>query len=85
LNPNKGTIQTGADADLVVFDPRVLETIRHENLSERVDYTPYEGIVLEGKVRSTFARGEMIAHRGEFTGVDHRGQFLPRLPIKESS
>ncbi len=85
LDPRKGTIQPGADADLVVFDPCVQEMISHENLSERVDYTPYEGIVVEGKVRSTFARGEMIAHRGEFTGVDHRGQFLSRIPKKESS
>ncbi len=85
LDLNKGTIQIGADADLVVFDPRIQETIRHENLSERVDYTPYEGIVLEGKVRSTFAGGKMIADRGKYIGKDRKGMFLPRLPIKESS
>ena len=83
LDPHKGTIQPGADADLVLFDPRIQETISHETLSERVDYTPYEGFILEGRVRSTFARGEVIAHQGKYTGIDHRGQYLPRLPKKE--
>jgi len=44
LYPRKGAIAIGADADLVVWDPSITRKIRHADLHDGSDYTPYEGI-----------------------------------------
>ncbi|TPW17308.1 MAG: dihydropyrimidinase, partial [Elusimicrobia bacterium] len=43
LYPRKGAIAPGADADLVLFDPRKKHTISYKSLHMKVDYNPYEG------------------------------------------
>jgi dihydropyrimidinase len=47
-------------------------------LHERVDYTPYDGLELEGYPVFTVARGEVIAADGEYLGARGRGRFLKR-------
>jgi dihydropyrimidinase len=43
-----------------------------------VDFSPYEGKRVRGKVLKTFSRGELIADSGEFAGEKGRGRFLRR-------
>lgn len=81
LYPRKGSLEPGADADLVLFDPRRRVTIRHDDLHERVDHTPYEGVEVEGWPVMTIARGEVIWAEGRFQGEPGRGRFLPRPPL----
>jgi dihydropyrimidinase len=78
LYPRKGTLMPGADADVVVFDPRKRVTLSRAVLHERVDYTPYDGLELEGYPVLTLARGQVIAADGEYVGQRGRGQFLKR-------
>jgi dihydropyrimidinase len=78
LYPRKGTLMPGADADVVVFDPRKRVALSRAVLHERVDYTPYDGLELEGYPVLTLSRGEVIAASGEFVGKRGRGQFLKR-------
>lgn len=78
LYPRKGTLMPGADADVVIFDPHKPVTLSRQVLHERVDYTPYEGIVLEGYPVLTLARGEVIVADGAYVGNRGRGQFLKR-------
>ena len=78
LYPRKGSLEPGADADLVLFDPHKQVTISHKLLHENVDYTPYEGMQLTGFPVMTFLSGKMIANQGEFTGTPGDGQYLSR-------
>lgn len=78
LYPRKGAIQTGSDADLVLFDPEVDWVMTHSRLHERVDYTPYEGMSLKGLPVLTVSRGEIVARDGVFLGSRGRGRFLAR-------
>ncbi|MFQ5839042.1 MAG: dihydroorotase family protein, partial [Thermoplasmata archaeon] len=39
----KGTIEVGADADIVVFDPRKMSKVRADDLHYRCGWTPFEG------------------------------------------
>jgi allantoinase len=46
----KGRIEVGYDADLVVFDPEASFTVEGATLHHRHKLTPYEGLVLQGRV-----------------------------------
>jgi dihydropyrimidinase len=80
LFPKKGTIQLGADADLVVFDPKYRGKISVKTQHMAVDYSAFEGWPLKGRASVVTVRGQVAARDGKFTGTLGRGQFLQRKP-----
>ncbi len=81
LWPQKGHLGTGADADIVIFDPRLSNTIRHADLHDNADYCPYEGMECQGVPVMTLSRGKIVARAGQFTGQAGAGRFLRRKPF----
>ncbi|MBT5264809.1 MAG: dihydropyrimidinase [Rhodospirillaceae bacterium] len=77
LFPRKGTIAVGSDADLVVWDPDRKVTISVDQLHDGMDYTPFDGLDVQGWPEVTISRGDIIWQGGEFTGTPGRGSFLP--------
>ena len=77
----KGAIAVGRDADIVLFDPAARRTIRAEDLHHTSDYTPYEGMAVQGQVRSVFVRGSPVIRDGAFAGQRGHGQFVERGPV----
>ncbi|HEV8267262.1 MAG TPA: dihydropyrimidinase [Thermoanaerobaculia bacterium] len=80
LFPKKGTIAPGSDADVVVFDPNRKVTLSVNNLHHRVDYTPYEGRVVQGASDVVISRGEILVENGNLLATPGRGSFLRRNP-----
>jgi dihydropyrimidinase len=80
LFPRKGTIQLGADADLVVFDPKYRGKISVKTQHMNVDYSAFEGWKLEGRPSVVTVRGEVAVRDGKFVGKLGRGKFLQRKP-----
>ena len=80
LFPRKGSIQPGADADLVVFDPNYRGTISAKTQLMNVDYSVFEGWKIEGRPSVVTVRGEIAVRDGKFVGKIGRGQFLKRQP-----
>ncbi len=78
MHPRKGSLATGADADLVLFDPERQWKLSADVLHENVDYTPYEGLELHGAPVLTLVRGRVLARNGEYVGPDGGGRFLAR-------
>ncbi|AZR72582.1 dihydropyrimidinase [Anoxybacter fermentans] len=76
LYPEKGSLKPGTDADLVVFDPKKKVTLTHSNLHSKADYTPYEGMEVQGYPVMTFLRGELVVRNGEFCGQIGQGRFI---------
>lgn len=74
---NKGAIDIGRDADLVVLEPDVVKMIDAAALQHRHKVTPYDGMFLRGIVRATFLRGVKIYQDGEF--AEPHGKLLQRM------
>jgi dihydropyrimidinase len=43
-----------------------------------MDRTPYQDMVLTGRVESVLSRGELVVERGELVGRPGRGRFVHR-------
>ena len=77
---NKGRIAPSFDADLVIFDPRRrMELHAGVTLHESVDWSPYEGMVVEGWPRDVLCRGRVIVRDGAFVSEPGWGCFVPRV------
>jgi dihydropyrimidinase len=76
LYPRKGTLLPGSDADIVVYDPRPSWTVRHGDLHDNVDHTPYEGRQIQGRVRDVFLRGHHVVRDGVLVDDLAHGEFL---------
>lgn len=59
----KGRLAPGYDADFVVFDDDETWTVEAEKLHNLNRYTPHEGQLFTGRVRSLYLRGERAFHR----------------------
>lgn len=67
--PNtKGAISVGADADLVLWDPDAKSVVGAARLHHRHPVSPYSGMTLTGRVKTTMLRGEIIFNDGEILG-----------------
>ena len=75
--PQKGDIAVGLDADLVLLDPHETFTVRAAESESKQGYTPFEGMELSGRVKSTFLRGELVYDQGKTVGPA-RGRYLRR-------
>src|SRR4030043_240805 len=76
LYPKKGTIQKGADADLLIFDPNQIHTIQHQTQHSGAPYTLYEGRRCKGKPILVMQRGKILIENGEIRGRPGEGKFL---------
>jgi dihydropyrimidinase len=80
LFPRKGTIQPGADADLVIFDPQYRGVISARTQQMNVDYSAFEGWPIQGRAEFVSVRGRIQVRNGRFTGSNEHGQMLRREP-----
>jgi dihydropyrimidinase len=78
LYPRKGTIVPGADADLALWE-KTPRTIRHAELHDACDYTPYEGRAVGAWPAITLSRGEVVWNRGWVSDRHGRGAFLKQV------
>ena len=74
---SKGDIEAGLDADLALVDPGETWTVRAKESESRQGYTPFEGVELAARVKTTFLRGKRIYDAGKVIGKP-AGRYLHR-------
>ena len=82
LYPQKGAILPGADADLVVWDPKIEKTISATTQKSAIDYNVFEGFAVKGAPRFTLSRGDIVWSAGQNVQPQPgRGAFVKRKPF----
>jgi dihydroorotase-like cyclic amidohydrolase len=71
----KGSIEVGADADLVVIDPDRHWTVTNDSDLSKCGWTPYDGHELSVAVETTILRGQTIYAGGRVTVEPGFGQM----------
>jgi dihydropyrimidinase len=80
IYPRKGAVLAGADADLVVWDPKARKTITAGSQQSVIDYNVFEGFEVTGLPRVTLSRGDIVFADGKVDAEDGRGRFVERPP-----
>jgi dihydropyrimidinase len=79
--PRKGAILVGADADIVVWDPKRSKTISAGNQQSSIDYNVFEGKQVTGLPRYTLTRGVVAIEESTVKTREGHGQFVKREPF----
>lgn len=82
IYPRKGALVPGADADIVVWDPKISKTVTSTTHKSVLDYNVFEGFKVNAQPRHTLSRGEVIWSWGQNSQPQPgRGRFVPRPPF----
>lgn len=78
IYPQKGVIQPGADADVVVWDGKSSRVISKDTHHHAVDFNIFEGMKVHGIANVTISRGRVVWEDGELKTEQGWGKFVPR-------
>ncbi|MEK9164914.1 MAG: dihydropyrimidinase [Chloroflexota bacterium] len=78
LYPRKGTLAVGADADVVIWDPKMKKKVSYKNSHQRTDYNLYEGWDVTGLPEKVYLRGNLLVDGETWNGEPGGGTWLKR-------
>jgi dihydropyrimidinase len=78
LAPQKGSLTPGADADVILFDPKAEWSMSQATLHMASDWSAYEDIEVTGKIEKVFSRGELIIDGEQCLAQKGRGRYIHR-------
>jgi allantoinase len=76
IYPEKGVIQVGSDADLVMIDLERDWKIDAKKFHSMHKHSPFDGWDIKGKPIMTMVRGKVVAEDGEAIGEPGYGRFV---------
>lgn len=82
MYPKKGAILVGADADIVVWDPKRSKTISAATQQSAIDYNVFEGKEVTGLPRFTLTRGLVAIEESTVKTQQGHGKFVKREPYQ---
>ena len=82
LEDQKGALEVGLDADIVLYDKDKDFTITNEGMHGDTDHTIWEGAKLKGYPVATYSRGNLVFKDGKFVGKKGDGKFVKCHTVK---
>jgi len=79
--PRKGSISVGADADIVVWDPKASKTISAKTHHQKVDFNIFEGMTVEGCASHTLSQGKAVYSDGKLDVERGAGRYIEKPPF----
>jgi dihydropyrimidinase len=76
MYPQKGCLLPGADADIVLWDPKMKVSYGRKYSKQRTDYNLYEGWNLTGFPVRVLSHGKTIVENGKWYGKAGEGKFV---------
>lgn len=77
LYPRKGSIDVGADADVVIWNPNTKKIISASDHHQNTDLNIYDGIETTGAPEYVILRGDVVVSNGNLHDTSHlKGRFL---------
>lgn len=78
IYPQKGAIEVGSDADLIVWDPKLKRTISRQTHHQNIDFNIFEGMHVTGNVSHTISQGKLVYANGELFVEQGAGRYIHR-------
>ncbi len=82
LEDQKGALEVGLDADIVLYDPTKEVVVRNKDLHGNLDHIIWEGTEIKGYPVSTYSRGRLVYEDGEFKGEKGYGKLIKCKPLQ---
>jgi dihydropyrimidinase len=80
IHPQKGVLAPGADADVVLWDPKKQHTVSVKTHRHAIDYSIFEGMTFTGSPVMTILGGNVVFENDQVTAKPGQGRFIPRPP-----
>jgi dihydropyrimidinase len=77
--PQKGGLEPGKDADIVLFDPGKEKVLGARTLHTKSDLSPFEGWEVKGVPVTTLVRGAFVVKDGVLVGAPDHGKLQKRI------
>lgn len=78
MYPHKGFVGSGADADLVIWDPDGEKTISAKTHHSKGDFNIFEGRTVKGIPSHTFSNGKLVYANGKLDVEQGHGRYIKR-------
>ncbi|GCF08912.1 dihydroorotase [Dictyobacter arantiisoli] len=73
---NKGALEAGKDADIVLVDPEQEYEITDREILSKCGWTPFAGTHIKGKIEHVFVRGTLAYHKGAILATPGSGRAV---------
>ena len=81
LYPEKGRLEVGSQADLVIWDPNGTKTISTGDHNLKTDFNVFSGINVKGIPDSVIISGRIVMDEGQLRVMQGYGKFLTLAPF----
>lgn len=83
--PQKGAIQVGSDADLVLVDMKKKGVLSDDEMYTKCGWNPYAGMRVQGAPVQTIVRGVVVMEDGEVIEKPGHGKYIQSTPTASGS
>lgn len=81
LYPEKGRVEVGSEADLVIWNPNAKRIISAKDHQYKVDFNVFEGQEVHGLPETVICQGKVMVDEGQVRVMQGFGSYIPLPPF----